>query len=171
MSVCNLNCVILCVVSSDRRASERELLLEVVHRLGSNPIIIPEEPPIHPASFHNEHPTTTPPPTTVCMGESSSIVILPDANKAANKEESVEDYGDDEPLEEDSDSHSEKRKKMNGMKKSDELPEHSSSGSGSGSGGSRCMWCREVKVAFKRIAQGNRIVCSACYHKNTMLLC
>ena len=103
------------------------------------------------------------------MGESSSIVILPDANKAANKEESVEDNDDDEPLEEDSDG--EERKKMNGMKKSDELPEHSSSGSGCGSGGSRRMWCREVKVAFKRIAQGNRIVCSACYHKNTMLLC
>ena len=101
------------------------------------------------------------------MGEYSSIVILPDANKAANKEESVEDNDDDDPLEEDSDS--EERKKMNGMKKSDELPEHSSSGSGSG--GSRCMWCREVKVAFKRIAQANRIVCSACYHKNTMLLC
>ncbi len=71
-------------------------------------------------------------------------------------------------LEEDSDS--EESKKMNGMKKSDELSEHSSSGSG-GSGGSRCMWCREVKVAFKRIAQANRIVSSACYHKNTMLLC
>jgi len=104
------------------------------------------------------------------MGESSSIVILPDANKAANKEESVEDNDDDEPLEEDSDS--EERKKMNGLEKSDELPaEHSSSGSGSGSGGSRCMWCREVKVAFKRIAPGNRIVCSACYHKNAILLC
>jgi len=102
------------------------------------------------------------------MGESSSIVTLPDANKAANKEESVEGNDDDDPLEEDS--NSEEKKKMNGMKKSDELPaEHSSSGSGSG--GSRCMWCREVKVAFKRIAQGNRIVCSACYHKNTMLLC
>jgi hypothetical protein len=139
----------------------------VVSRLGSNPIIIPEELPIHPAYFNNEHPTTTPPPTIVCMGESSSFVILPGAIKAANKEESVEDNDDDEPLEEDSDS----VEMMNGTKKSDELPEHSSSGSGSGSGGSRCMWCREVKVTFKRIAQGNRIVCSACYHKNTMLLC
>ena len=54
------------------------------------------------------------------MGESSSIAILPDANKAANKEESVEDNDDDEPLEEHSDS--EERKKMNAMKKSDELP-------------------------------------------------
>ena len=93
------------------------------------------------------------------MGESSSIVILPDANKAANKEESVEDNDDDEPPEEDSDS--EERKKMNGMKKSDELPEHSSSGSGSGSGGSRCMWCRERgegRLQADRARESNRLL-------------
>ena len=38
----------------------RELLLEVVRLLGSNPIIIPEEQPIHPSFFINKYPTTTP---------------------------------------------------------------------------------------------------------------
>lgn len=38
------------------------------------------------------------------------------------------------------------------------------------SSGSRCMWCQEVKVTFKRVGQGKRIVCSTCYDKKIMLL-
>eukprot|EP01035_Chromulina_nebulosa_P024562 gene24562-31984_t len=37
-------------------------------------------------------------------------------------------------------------------------------------GGSRCMWCQEIKVAFKRVAQGKQIVCSTCYDKKMMFL-
>ena len=36
--------------------------------------------------------------------------------------------------------------------------------------GSRCMWCQEMKVTFKRIAHGKRIICSTCYDAKIMLL-
>ena len=52
-------CYLLCSLFRSE-CQRRELLPEVVRRLGSNPIITPDEPPIHPSSFINKYPTTTP---------------------------------------------------------------------------------------------------------------